>query len=147
MSRWDHQLNLMPEENKKRDEDRRFQSIVLDLLLWSKTLSHSGGESRMFGNMKLSSGDVKLNNSKDIDVDRDSILLETNKSILKSGLLTGGRKKKGRSKSSGSSSKMSNGNGQLLKYKVGPFKFIRKLNAPRDSEVLEYIFDEPLQMR
>ncbi|PON44093.1 hypothetical protein TorRG33x02_331800 [Trema orientale] len=254
MSGLEHQLKLMLEENKQRDEDRRrFQNIVFDLLFWSKTPSHIGSEGGVFGNEKLSSGDVKFDNSKGIDIDRDSVLLESNKFILKCGLLTAGNvdlhtdssncsydkidrfipksginscilkseiieeqskwkrkllqvevlsamkppkfggspqftsigsketdclyigssgtglvksrvgrctrnasrnasldvslsKKRDMSKLSGSCSKMSGGNGQVMKYRVGPFKLTRKLNAPRDSEVLEYIFDESLPM-
>ncbi|PON46922.1 Ulp1 protease family, C-terminal catalytic domain containing protein [Trema orientale] len=212
----------------------------------------------VFGNEKLSSRDVKFDNSKGIDIDRNSVLLESNKSILKSRLLTAGNvdlhtgssnysydkidsfkprsginscilkseiieeqskwkeklpqvevvsamkppkfggspqfisvgsketdclyigssgtglvesrigrctrntsrnasldvsltsktceKKRGRSKSSSSCSKMSGSNGQVMKYRVGPFKLTRKLNTPRDGEVLEYIFDESLPM-
>ncbi|PON86406.1 hypothetical protein TorRG33x02_177470 [Trema orientale] len=189
----EHQLKLMLEENKQREEDRRrFQNVVFDLLFWSKTPSHVGSEGGVFGNEKLSSGDVKLDNSKGIDIDRDLVLLETKKSILKSRLLTRGplifilaaevnclyigrsgtrlvesrirrctrnasldisltsktcEKKKGRSKSSESYSKMSGCNGQVMKYRVGSFKVTKKLNAPRDGEVLEYIFDESLLMR
>ncbi|PON49995.1 hypothetical protein PanWU01x14_226320 [Parasponia andersonii] len=259
MSGLEHQLKLMLEENKQRDEDRRrFQKVVFEVLFRSNTASHIGSEGGVFGNEKLSSGDVKFDNSKGIDIDRDSVLLETNKSILKSGLLSAGNvdlhtsssnclydkinsfisgsgisscilkseiieeqskwkgklpqvevvsamkppkfgrspqftsvgsketdclyigrsgtglveirmrrctlnashnasldvsfssktceKKRDRSKSSGSCSKMCGGNCQVLNYRVGPFKLTRKLNAPRDGEVLEYIFDESLPM-
>ncbi|PON87128.1 hypothetical protein TorRG33x02_170770 [Trema orientale] len=79
-----------PTINYVDDAIRQMGVEYRDLKEQMSGLEHQLNEGGVFENEKLSSGDVKLDNNKGIDIDRDLALLETNKSILKSGLLTRG---------------------------------------------------------